>query len=218
MVQSAVDLRSWVSQYGGYVGSAEILDVDGGAKRAELVLRVPSSRLEQTLMTLRQSADRVIKEKIEATDQSDQAIDLAARLRNLELAEQEMRELMTSVRQATKSTSELLRVHGEVVKLREQIEQHRGRLSNLEDRVHMATVSVSLLPVDASNGPVVAGWSFGEQWESAWRVLLWLLQGVGTVLAYTVTVGLPVVIFVAVPLWLFWRISRPAAASGEGGL
>ncbi|MEM9913944.1 MAG: DUF4349 domain-containing protein [Planctomycetota bacterium] len=215
VAEKALLLRNWVGQSGGYVSSTEILDVDGGVKRGELVLRVPSPRMEETLAEVRRHADRVVKEQIEAVDRSDQAIDLAARLRNLELAEQEMRELMSSVRQATRSTSELLRVHTEVVKLREQVEQHRGRLDTLEDRVQMAMIKLSLLPTDAASGPVVAGWSFGAQWESAWRVLLWLLQGVGTALAYAVTVGLPVAILVGIPVGLTRRLLRSPTASAK---
>ena len=217
VARAAMEIREWVAQESGYVAFSQTVATDGGRHRGDLTLRIPVNRLDQAVLRVRQSASRVVHESGSSQDHHDQAIDLQARLRNLEAAEQEMRAIMTEVRRATHDLDKLLRVHQETTRLREEIERHRGQLEALEGRVAMATLHVELLPVGDVSGPVVAGWSLSAQWQSGVRVLVWVSQRLATVLIYAVTVGSPLMAVLGLPAWLVWKLTRrrlqPVAAT-----
>ncbi|MEM7627092.1 MAG: DUF4349 domain-containing protein [Planctomycetota bacterium] len=200
-------IRGWAQEHGGFVASSEVRDTDGGRQAGKLTLRVPEASLDAAMDQLRSLADRVVREESRGEDVTHQMVDLEARLRNLRAAEEEMRTIMREARKKTGSTAEVLRVHQEVNRLRDQIERLQAQSDTLSDRAAMATLVLELLPRDTSGGPVVAGWSFSAQWVSAWRVLTWGLQRLGTAMAYGVTLGLPAIMLIVPPVWAFrrWR-------------
>src|SRR5258706_60734 len=115
---------------GGYVSESKQWREDGQL-RASITLRIPAQRLDETLATARKLATRVESENVDANDVTQEYVDLDAQVRNLEAAENEMRQLMTDVRQRMKKAEDILEVYQHLTELRGQIEQAKGRMRYL---------------------------------------------------------------------------------------
>jgi cell division septum initiation protein DivIVA len=194
-------IEGLLSDYGGFVESGEVRD-NGSQERhyAELVLRVPTHNVAALMADLRARADRVLHEKRRAADVTEQHVDLEARLRNLRHAEQEMRALMTSVRERGNDVDMLLRAHRELTQLRNQIEQIQAQIKHLQDRVAMATVQVSLL--GPATPAVVADldWRAMNAARQAVRDLVRGLQLLATITIYLLIAVLPMMLILLGPV------------------
>ena len=183
--------------------------------RASTVLRVPSDALAQTLEELHHVAIRVESETVTSQDVSQEHVDLAAQLRNLQAAEVELRGLLTTVRQRTQKASEVLEVYTELSKVRFEIEKTQGRLEYLSQMTAFSTITLELTP-DALAAPLVEpGWQPIATVRSATRSMvhsLELITDAGIwILLYLLPIGL---IFVAAALMLrfAWRLVRRPAS------
>jgi hypothetical protein len=152
------DVTASIGALNGYVSGSEVWR-EGELLRARLTLRVPSKSLGAALAEIRKVARRVDNETMSSEDVTEQYVDLEARLRNLEATEIELRELLKTVRANSRKASEILEVHQQLVAIRGEIEQTRGRINHLGHTVTMSHVGLEILP-DAITKPVV---------EEAWQ-------------------------------------------------
>jgi Domain of unknown function (DUF4349) len=125
---------------GGFVADSRIKDQDEGAT-AFLRLRLPASRHDDFLASLRgQSDSRVLNEETRAREVTAEFTDLQSRLVNLQRAEVQYRELLAR----SGTITEVLDVSQRLDGVQGEVEQVKGRLRLLEDRIDFATVSVTL--------------------------------------------------------------------------
>src|SRR5262245_52157938 len=201
------ELTALATQAGGYVSQSKQWR-ESEQLRATLTMRVPAPKLDTTLAAARKMATRVESENIDAEDVTQEYVDLDAQVRNLEAAENEMRQLMTDVRQRMKKAEDILEVYKHLTELRGQIEQAKGRMKYLSQMAAMATITVSLVP-DAIAKPVVApGWQPLVSVRNASRVLVRTLQALATALIWCVIYVLPVVLLFVLGAWLIRAIVR----------
>jgi hypothetical protein len=205
----AAKLTALASSSGGYVSESKQWREDGQL-RASITLRIPAQRLDETLATARKLATRVEIENVDANDVTQEYVDLDAQVRNLEAAENEMRQLMTDVRQRMKKAEDILEVYQHLTELRGQIEQAKGRMRYLSQLSALATVKIELVP-DAIAKPVVApGWQPFAIVRDASRVLVQTLQALATVAIWCVIYLLPIAVLFALVAWIIRRIVRAA--------
>ena len=197
---AASRLSAIASSAGGYVADSKQWR-ESDQLRATLTLRVPAQRLDETLAAARKLAARVENESIGTDDVTQETVDLDAQVRNLEAAETEMRELMTTVRQRTQEAKDILEVYQHLTELRGQIEQAKGRMRYLNQLAALATIKIDLVP-DAIAKPMVArGWQPVAVARNAVRVLIATLQFLGTIAIWVVIVLVPVgLLFLAAAL------------------
>ncbi|MGQ9815785.1 MAG: DUF4349 domain-containing protein [Candidatus Roseilinea sp.] len=137
----------------GYVASSSTSKYQQGV-RVTITLRVPSEQFEEALRRLRALAVEVREEEIPGQDVTAEYTDLNSRLKNLEAAEAQLREIMDN---AT-NTEDVLAVFNELTRIRGEIEVTKGRMQFLAQSAALATINVTLLP-DALAQPVqIAGW------------------------------------------------------------
>jgi len=154
------------------------LIVHDTAASLESVRGVPAGDLETVLEKLR-ALGQVESESQSSEEVTDEYVDLQARLKNLELAEQELQELLKT-RQETGKTEDILEVYRELTNIRGQIEQIKGRMQYLENMTALATINLTLTP-DALAQPVVIG---GWQPQGTVRDAVRTLEAAGSGLAY----------------------------------
>lgn len=176
----AVDaISTAVEVSGGYVADSSVWR-EGELLRARLTLRVPADKLTPTLASIRGVAKRVDNETVSSEDVSQEYVDLASQLRNLEATEIELRELMTSIRQTARKASEVLEVHQQLTAIRGEIERTKGRMQYLGQMSSMSTIALELVP-DAIAQPVVQpGWRPLVVLRDASRALVSAMQGLAT--------------------------------------
>ena len=203
----AAKLTALASSSGGYVSESKQWREDGQL-RASITLRIPAQRLDETLATARKLATRVESENVDANDVTQEYVDLDAQVRNLEAAENEMRQLMTDVRQRMKKAEDILEVYQHLTELRGQIEQAKGRMRYLSQLSALATVKIELVP-DAIAKPVVQpGWQPLVVVRNAGRSLVSTLQVLASVAIWLIIYILPIVLIFALVAFAIVRVVR----------
>lgn len=210
---------------GGYTSQAQLYQYSGDLMRGMIVIRVPAESYDSILARIRELGSRVLNENSNASDVTAEYTDLEAQLRNLEAAERELQALLTEVRQRPNAKpSDILEVFNALSQKRGEIEQVKGRLQYLQNQVGFSTISVDLVPDQATAPVIEEGWQPLVTVKNAFRSLVNILQGLVELLINLVIVVLPVALLLALPIvglvllvrWLVRRRKRPAAqASGD---
>jgi len=208
-------LTTLVESLGGYVNDSKRWR-DGEQQRATLVIRVPADRLTSVLAAIRKVALRVQSENVSGEDVTQEFVDLESRVRNLEAAEIEMRQLMTTVRERSKKADDILEVYAKLTELRGEIEQAKGRMRYLSQMSSYSTISVELIP-DAAAKPVVEpGWQPVAVLKDASRSLVSTLQWLADVAIWLLVYVLPIAVLFGAALFAVVRVARAGRARRAG--
>ncbi|HYM62280.1 MAG TPA: DUF4349 domain-containing protein [Thermoanaerobaculia bacterium] len=200
-------LNAVVESNGGYLSGSKTWR-EGEQLRATLSVRVPANRLKATLAAVRTLAVRVQSESITGEDVTQEYVDLSARMRNLEAAEVELRQLLATVRQRTEKASEIMEVYEELTKIRGEIEQAKGRLQYLSQMTAYSTINLDLTP-DALAKPIIEpGWQPRAIVREAFRALVATLEWLAGAGIWIVLYVLPIVLIFVVAVWLLVLIAR----------
>lgn len=213
--EAAREAQAVADRLGGYVASANLFR-EADRLRGTISLRVPGDRLGETMSAV-EGLGRVESRRLSSNDVTEEYTDLNARLRNLEATERELLALLTSIREKSGRAEDVLAVHRELSNIRAQIEQLKGRINYLDKSSALATLNVTLLPLPAGKPLVDNGWSPLDTAREASRALVRLLQGVGSAAIWALIVGLPLMLAVAIPLWLVYRGLRRRTARLSSG-
>ena len=182
-----------------------------GIQQASITMRVPAERRLQATERLHQLALEVRSESLSGQDITQEFTDLSARLRNLEAAETRLMEIM----EGAATTADVLAVYSQLVVIREQLEVIRGQKQYLEQSAKMSLISVELLPSAGAQPLDVDAWQPLLVLKQSLAALLNGLQGLANWIIYIVIAVLPLVLLVALPVWLLvrrWRSRSKAAA------
>lgn len=200
-----------VEAMGGFVSGSNIWR-EGDLLRATLNLRVPADKLTSVLSSIRTLARRVDTETIASQDVSQEYVDLESQLKNLEATETELRELLVVARQNTRKASEVLEVHGQLMMIRGQIEQAKGRMRYLSQVAALSAVAVEVVP-DAVTQPVVErGWEPVVIARQAMRALVGAMQSAATVGIWLVVYVVPIFGILALLIVALWKVARRSRA------
>ena len=143
VVQTAIDqTQSAVVGMGGFV---ERLSSSGGPRRqrANMTIRVPQAQFFSAISRI-EALGVVQSRNLGAEDVSAQFIDLEARLRS-SLREEES---LLGLLERTQSVAEVLAIERELFRVRAEIERTQGQLNFIERRVDLATIDLTLVPID----------------------------------------------------------------------
>lgn len=218
---SLAAIETMLADLGGFVSNTNLFassDDVGSQARGSLTLRVPAENLDAAMEALTGMALRVRAQSVNREDVTDQYTDIDAQLRNLRATEEELVAMLAEVRERPNSTAEdILAVHVQLTGIRGQIEQVQGRKNMFDNLIGLSTIEVSLTP-DSSLAPVVEeGWQPGAVVRDALRALVNSVRWLGDFAIWLVLYALPILLLIAVPLWLLiwllrwlWRKVRPA--------
>jgi hypothetical protein len=194
-----------VEAAGGYVSDSKIWR-EGELLRGTLSLRVPQERLSETLAAIRKLAVRVQSESLGSEDVTQEYVDLEAQLRNLEATEAELRELMRTIRERSRKASEVLEMHQQLMTIRGQIEQIKGRMRYLSQMSAFASLQLELIP-DAIAKPVVQpGWQPVVVMKAAAGSLVKTLQNIADIAIWVVIYFAPILLVLGLALLMVRRV------------
>ncbi|MGH3442900.1 MAG: DUF4349 domain-containing protein [Nitriliruptorales bacterium] len=220
-------IRQLANRSGGYIASADLQQLheregDEPQLFGTVVLRVPSSGLDDVLGELERLAVKVTSKSLSSDDVTDEYVDLEARLTNLRALESELQELLAEVRQAgDPDPDDLFVVFERIRQVRDEIERIQGRLRMLDELVDLSTVTVRLAPssdpqvLTTARGP----WEPGQIVAEAASALVAAVQGVANVAIWLGIFVLPVLAMLAFPAvaallgYRWWRRKGEATAA-----
>jgi hypothetical protein len=144
--ETAVAVRATVRELGGRITNDEVLRE---VNIASFVLRLPPARLDAFFEKL-ETLGEIKHRRIKSTDVTKLYVDTQLQLDNLLQALARYQEIL----KAANKVEEMLAVEQQLTRVRIDIERLKGELAFLTDRVDLATVTVSISPVDKT--PVFA--------------------------------------------------------------
>ncbi len=147
--QAASDLRKLVQKSGGQLIN-ESITVNEGNARAEIALRVPAEGANDFFAAV-EHLGVVRNRQVTAKDIGKEFYDATIRLANLEVVRKRYEEILTQA----KTIEEILRLEGELSRIRQQIEQLKGEIRWMRDRAARATIFVSLYTESAAPPEVI---------------------------------------------------------------
>jgi archaellum component FlaC len=161
--KAMVQLRQLVRNKQGdiYNFQDDRLPENGRNHRATLMLKVPSTTLENTLAEIAKLG-RVESQGIKSEDVSQQLVDTDARLKNLRQQEDLTRKIMDR----SGSVKDILAVSKELSAIREQIERLDATVKNLRQQVAYSTIN---LKIEESQSTIPTSDAFGLQVQETWK-------------------------------------------------
>ena len=204
VVGSAVgELRAMALALGGYVSGSR---TGGEDETAAVTLRIPADRFDDALDRIHDMDGEVRVEATRDEDVTSAVVDLEARIRNLQASEAQYRLL---VRRAEK-IDDVLAVQSRLDQVRGEIEQLTAQLTQLNGLAALSTLTVTLVPVSTPVEDAAAAWDPGSTFGNAVAALVSAGQGLADAAIWFLIVGLPILVIVAIVVFLAIRF-RPAA-------
>lgn len=195
-------IAAMAERMGGFVVNSNLYQTttSAGAKvpQGSISIRVPAERLTEALTQIKADAVEVTNENIYGQDVTQQYVDLQSRLRNLQLAEQQLAEIME---QATK-TEDVIQVFNQLTYYREQIEVVKGQMQYYEQAAALSAISVQLVAEETIQPIEIGGWKPQGVARDAVQTLVNFFKGFVNFLIWLVLFVLPALILVALPVWL----------------
>ena len=178
------------------------------ATQANITIRVPAERLDEALAQIKQDAVEVRSENITGQDVTQEYTDLESRLRNLEAAEIELREIMASLTRA----EDVLSVYQNLRQVREEIEVIKGRMQYFEQSARLSAITIDLLPDVVSQPLQIGKWQPQGTAKAALEALISALQFLANASIWLIIFALPVLALLSIPFWAirWWVLRRRA--------
>ncbi|MDD4332569.1 MAG: DUF4349 domain-containing protein [Patescibacteria group bacterium] len=204
--ESITGIKEAAGNLKGEVISSNVSKNVSGEKYGYITIKVPVASFEQAMGEIKKLATEVENESSNATDVTEQYVDLEARLKNLKAEEEQYIKILSKAA----TVVDILKVTNYLSNVRGQIEAIEGQIKYLDRQVDMSTITVNL----SSDADF-------EVWGIRWRPLVVAKQAVKNMLSglanyanaiISFIIVLPVIIVwlatIALIIWLGWKILR----------
>ncbi|MDF1499291.1 MAG: DUF4349 domain-containing protein [Anaerolineales bacterium] len=215
---SVAEISALAETMGGFVVSSNVYEstFDQGvrATRASITVRIPAERLNEALSEIKAGAVEVRSENISGEDVTQEYTDLQSRLRNLEAAEEELREIMGSLTKA----EDVLRVYESLRQVREEIEIIKGRMQYFEQSARLSAVTIELLPDVVSQPLQIGRWQPEGTAKEAFETVIRAFQFLADAAIWFVILVLPILFLLSLPFWVIrWFVIKRRARKQSRG-
>jgi Domain of unknown function (DUF4349) len=181
---------------GGYLSSSNVYTGSGDREFGTLTLRVPAKNFDATLEAVK-ATGKVLNENVQATDVTEEYVDLTARKNSLTDQRDQYRRLL----QKAETVEDILKVQVQIDRVQTELDRLQGRLNYLDSRIDLATLTVNLQEPEPVGGET--GFSLVSSVNAGIAGLLGMVSAL-VILAFTL---LPLVIL-AVIVYLVYRWYR----------
>ena len=208
------EISALATQYAGWVVNAQVnrtrVGEESRVSYGTITIRVDAGRLDEALALIKEGVHEVESEAVTGQDVTQDYVDLTGRVANLEAAERQLQEIMSSA----SKTEDVLSVYNELVRVRGEIETIRGRLTYYDEASSTSSIQITLRPTPVIQPVEIGGWQPLETARDAFQTLINLLQGAADVVITVAIIGLPLGIVLLIPVLVLRRRRRTAQAAG----
>jgi hypothetical protein len=208
--KTLADIERLATELEGYVSNLQTWRYNDQLA-GSVTVRIPEASFDQARERIKELAIELESENVSGQDVTEEYVDLEARLHNLEVAEEELLELLDSAQETHKDAESILAIYNEITNVRQQIEQIKGRMQYLENSAALATLTITLTPEEIEEPVVEPGWEPLKQARDALRALVDSLQTLIDLLIWAALFLLPLGAILAAPfvlVWLIWYLRR----------
>lgn len=174
-----------------------------------IAMRVPSDRLDEAVTTIKNQALEVETERSTGQDVTNLYIDLSSRLVNLQTAETELRDILSSA----DSTEAIIATFNELTRVRGEIEIIKGQLQFYDQSAAYSLIEIYLEPPQPELTPTPTftpkpPWKPGETLTDATDSAVDSVKTGVDVLIWALVYGVLVFIFLGLPALTIWYMVR----------
>ena len=206
---SSTSYRSETPQGTGQIASTRPLPIPQPQPHtvATLSLKVPVDAFDQTMQRLREIGSP-LAENVSTQEVTEEYVDLEAQVRNLEATEQQYLRFL----ERAQRIEEILPIQQRLTEVRSQIERIKGRMTLLQRRADVSTITVSLILPAGKGGVNPSDPRAVRTLKEAWAHLTVALSGALDLLIYVAVYALPLLPIMAAVGW--WRRRQSGTAPG----
>ena len=202
------EINALASELGGYVVSSNLYQsfTSFGMEvpEANIVIRVPSERLDEALTRIKEGAVDINYENRSGQDVTNIYIDLQAQLKAKQAAETKLLEIMD---QATRA-EDVLAIYLQVQQVQTEIEQLKGQIQYYDESVATSAISVRLIAEEGTQPIEIGPWTPEGAVKEAIQDLILFVQNFVELLIRFVLLTLPALVLIAIPLFLVYLAGR----------
>ncbi|MGI9470150.1 MAG: DUF4349 domain-containing protein [Rubripirellula sp.] len=195
-------LPALVQKLGGFVASSDTDRRYNDRQSGSWVVRIPVPVYAEFLSGV--DALGFAESRSEnAQDVTEEYIDIEARITNKRKLESR---IVTMLEERTGKLSDVLDIERELARVREEIERMEGRLRFLQDRTHLATITIQCRE-QKEYVPAKAP-TFASRVGASWSGSIRSLQMTGQNIALALTAAIPWIVIVGLPIWSMWKLTK----------
>jgi hypothetical protein len=191
-----------VERSNGFISDSYAYVTESGRQRGEMTIRVPEDSFLALVAEL-ELLGRVQTKHLSGEDVTEEYIDLQARLNNSRRQEQRLLEIL----ELAGTVEEVLEVERELERVRGEIEQMTGRLTYLDNRIELATITVSL----GEPEPITQSWGIRDALRAAFAGFVGVIRGMIIAIGYLV----PIIILLGLGWLITAKVVRRQKGRGE---
>ncbi|MQC25830.1 MAG: DUF4349 domain-containing protein [Chloroflexi bacterium] len=199
------EIAELAENLGGFVVSSNLYQSTNASgvqfPGASITIRVPAESLQDALAQIEEKAVRVDHRSQSGQDVTAQYTDLQSRLRNLEDAEELLRQIMDEAR----DTEDVLNAFNQLNYITEQIEVLKGQIQYFEESAALSAISVQLIASAADQPITIGGWEPVGVAKDAIQALVNAFQALVNALIWIALYLLPILLVIGVPLFFLLR-------------
>jgi acetolactate synthase regulatory subunit len=189
--------------------------MEGGREQtraASLELRIPSERFDEAVNGL-SPIGKLESVNVSVQDVGEEFVDVQARMVNARRLEQRLIELLAN---RTGKLTDVLKVEGELARVREEIERYEGRLRYLRSRSSVSTLTIAVhepFPIVAEHaGMHPMRDAFAQAGRNLVGVTAGMIASLGVIIPVAVLVG--AILLIGRRFFATHGLRLPAKASG----
>ncbi len=128
------------NKYGGNISSSASSMSSSGKKQGTITVRIPADKFDGFVSEVSQTG-KVMSQNINASDVTEEYIDLEARLKTQKELEQRLYDLLKT---KTSGLSDILEIENKLADVRSKIESTEGRMKFLMSQASFSTLAISV--------------------------------------------------------------------------
>ncbi|MBE0475985.1 MAG: DUF4349 domain-containing protein [Coriobacteriia bacterium] len=176
---------------------------------AYVTVRVPVARFERFVEEA-SGIGRVLRQSEDASDVTQQHVDLKARLQNLRAEEKRLREMF----EKAEKVDEMLAVERELARVRGEAEAMQARIDHLERQAALSAVTVELVGPERIVQPAGTDWGVADAFRQGVRAFVGSFNAM-VVLVMGSAIPVAAIVVLGLVARRLLRRRRAAAAAGE---
>jgi hypothetical protein len=212
-------ITKMANDMGGFVVTSHLdkVQTNNGIEvpEATITVRVPAEKLtvamNQIKSLVKDSQNDILSEDVTGQDVTKEYTDHKSQLTNLQQAEQQLQKIMDS---ATK-TEDVLAVYNQLVQVRQQIDVLQGQIQYYDQASRLSAISVTLQAQESIAPLTIGGWQPVGTARNAVQALLNSLKFLGNAAIWIIIFILPLLVAIALPIWLLVIIIRALVRRGK---
>ena len=202
------EMTALAKEMGGYVVSSNLRQTYASSGKmvpqADIVIRVPSEKLDGALDAVKKDAVEVQSEARSGQDVTAEYVDLKSRLKTYEDALTQLEKIM----ETNTTSEEVVNIFNQMTYYREQIELIKGQMKYYEEASAMSAITIHLI-AEATTQPIeIGGWKPQGVAREAIQNLIYFWQDFVDFLITFFLYTLPVLITIGIPFYLVFLALR----------